>query len=141
MEQRRRVTTWEQRLFGTTFGSFGVIAFVLALAGVYGVMAYTVARRRREIGLRITLGAAPADIMRLVLGRALLIACAGITIGVTGALALARLLGGLLWEVSTTDPATFIAAPLLLGGAALLASYLPARRATRVEPLAALKSD
>lgn len=141
MEQRRLFTTWEHRLFGVIFGSFGAIALVLALAGVYGVMAYSVSRRQREIGVRVSLGAAPADIMRLVLGRALLITVAGVTVGVIGALTLARLLIGILFGVSATDPVTFLGAPCLLAASALLASYLPARRAITIEPVVALRSD
>ncbi|HSL69284.1 MAG TPA: FtsX-like permease family protein, partial [Longimicrobiales bacterium] len=141
LDQRRLYTTWEQRIFGKTFGIFGGTALVLALSGVYGVMAYSVARRRREIGVRVALGARPRDVMRLVIGRAVLITAVGVVIGVLAALALTRLLTGLLWGVSVSDPLTFVATPLLLAGAALLASYVPARRATRVDPIIALKAE
>jgi ABC-type antimicrobial peptide transport system permease subunit len=113
----------------------------MALAGVYGVMAYSVSRRRREIGVRIALGASPNNVLGLVVGRAAILAGTGVVIGLAGAWALTRLMAGLLWDVSTTDPLTFVATPLVLCGAALLASYIPARRATRVDPMTALRSD
>jgi predicted permease len=141
MRERRRVTIWPQRLFGTLFGVFGGIALALALSGVYGVMAYTVARRRREIGVRMALGARPLDVMSLVLSRGARLAFIGIVIGVAAALPLVRLLGGIIWGVEATDIPTFVTAPIALTAAALLASWLPARRAARVDPMAALRSE
>jgi putative ABC transport system permease protein len=141
MTERRRYTNWPQRLFGVQFAIFGGVAFMLALAGVYGVMSYTVARRRRELGIRIALGARAANVLGLVLRRGLRIALTGVVVGLAGALALTRLLGGVLWGVSVTDPFTFLVAPLLLAGAALLASYVPARRAARVDPMVTLRSE
>jgi predicted permease len=141
MRDRRRVTNWQQRFFGTLFAGFGGIALALALSGVYGVMAYTVARRRREIGVRMALGAGPLDVMSLVLGRGARLALLGIAIGIVAALPLARLLGGIIWGVGANDPRTFIVAPAALAGATLLASYLPARRAARVDPMAALRAE
>jgi putative ABC transport system permease protein len=141
MEQRRLYTTWPQRLFGKSFGTFGATALVLALAGVYGVIAYSVARRRREIGVRIALGARPADVLQLVVGRAALLAGLGVAIGLAGAIAVSGLLRGLIWGVSTVDPLTFIVTPIVLTVAALLASYIPARRATKLDPIVALRSE
>ena len=141
MDARRRYTTWPQRFFGQTFGTFGGTALLLALAGVYGVMAFSVARRRREIGVRVALGARPADVLRLVIGRAAILAVLGVAVGIVGAWALTRLLSGLLWGVATNDPATFVLTPLLLIAAALTASYVPARRALRVDPMVALRSE
>src|SRR5690606_38287998 len=100
MTERRRVTTWEQRIFGQVFGVFGTIALVLAIAGVYGVMSYVVGRRRREFGIRIAVGAGPADVASLVLGNATRLALAGIALGLLGAFALARVLESLLFDVS-----------------------------------------
>ena len=141
MTDRRRVTTWEQRLFGQLFGVFGAIALGLAVAGVYGVMTYLVGRRRREIGIRMAVGAKPADVAALVLGNAGRLALAGIALGILGALALARLLEALLYDVSTADPVTFVAGAAVLAGAALLSSWLPARRAVRISPIEALRAD
>ncbi|MEX2283906.1 MAG: ABC transporter permease [Gemmatimonadota bacterium] len=141
MAERRRHTTWPQRFFGQTFGTFGAAALVLALAGVYGVMAFSVARRRREIGIRIALGAKPRDVLRLVVGGAALLAASGVAIGIVGAWMLTRLLSGMLWGVTTNDPATFVITPLILAVAALTASYIPARRAARVDPMVALRSE
>ena len=141
MDARRKYTHWPQRVFGQTFATFGGTALVLALAGVYGVMAFSVARRRREIGVRVALGARPADVLRLVVGRAAFLAVLGVALGITGAWALTRLLSGLLWGVATNDPATFVLTPLLLIAAALAASYIPARRAMRVDPMVALRSE
>ena len=141
MDARRHYTHWPQRIFGQTFGAFGGTALLLALAGVYGVMAFSVARRRREIGVRVALGARPGDVLRLVVGRAAMLAVLGVAVGVVGAWALTRLLSGMLWGVATNDPATFMLTPLLLIAAALTASYVPARRAMRVDPMVALRSE
>jgi predicted permease len=141
MDQRRRFTTWPQRLFGKIFAAFGGIALVLAVAGVYGVMAYNVARRRREIGIRIALGARPADVQRVVVRRGALLAGIGLVLGLAAALVLTRLMEGLLWGVGASDPFTFVAVSAILVGAALLASYLPARRAAAVDPMEAMRSE
>src|SRR5688500_9696806 len=141
MEERRLYTTWPQRLFGKTFGTFGAMALLLAVAGVYGVMAYSVARRRREIGVRIALGARPGDVLGLVVGRAAYLAGAGVAIGLAAAFGVSRLLSGLIFGVSTSDPKTFLITPLVLAAAAMLASYVPARRATKLDPMEALRSE
>ena len=139
--ERRRLTTWEQRVFGQLFGTFGAIALVLAVTGVYGVMAYAVVRRRREIGVRMAIGARPSEILAMVVGNGLRLAGAGIAIGVIAALAMARVLTGALFDVAPTDPATFAVVAGALGTAALAACALPARRAASVSPVEALREE
>ena len=107
---------------------------------IYGVIAYSVAERTQEMGIRIALGANGRDILRMVLGHGLLLAGTGIAIGLA-AFALTRLMATLLYHVSVTDPVTFIAGPVVFATVALLASYLPARRAMRVDPVIALRSE
>jgi len=114
-------------------------ALLLAVVGIYGVIAWSVAERTQEMGIRIALGAERADILRLVLRQGLLLALSGIAIGLGASLALTRLLGSLLYRVSVTDPVTFVTGAVLFTGVAMLASYLPARRATRVDPMVALR--
>jgi predicted permease len=125
-------------LFG---GGLGLLGLVLALVGIYGVVSYTASRRTQEIGVRMALGAEPRDIVRLVVGHGLLLVAVGIVVGLAAAAALARLLQNLLFGVSAVDPLTFIAVPVVLGTMAALASYLPALRATRVEPMLALRQE
>jgi putative ABC transport system permease protein len=127
----------------TTFllGSLSATALLLAVVGVYGVIAYSVAERTQEMGIRIALGARRAGILRLVLRQGLLLAVSGITLGLTASLALTRLLASLLYRVSVTDPFTFVAGSLLFAAVAMLASYLPALRATRVDPMIALRHE
>jgi putative ABC transport system permease protein len=118
-----------------------VLALVLACIGIYGVTAYTVTQRTQEIGLRIALGAQRADVLRMVLGLSFRLTLAGLVIGMAGALASTRLLASLLFEVTATSPGIFLAAAALLMAVAILASYLPARRATLVDPMQALRTD
>jgi putative ABC transport system permease protein len=122
-------------------GFFGIAALALAMTGVFGVMAYSVSRRTREIGVRVALGAATDDVLRMVLGQGLRTIVIGITIGVLAALALTRTVTSLLFGVTATDPLTFISVTLLLVGAALLACYIPAQRAARVDPMVALRCE
>ena len=116
-------------------GFFGVSALLLAIAGVFGVMAYSVSRRTREIGVRIALGAGSGDVLRMILGQGSRTILLGVALGIAASLALTRAVESLLFGVTATDPLTFGGVTLLLVGAALLACYIPARRATRVDPL------
>jgi putative ABC transport system permease protein len=122
-------------------GVFAGTALVLALAGMYGVMAYSVSRRTGEIGVRMALGASPMTIVRLVLGEGLSTAVVGIALGVLASFAMTRLMASMLFGLNPTDPLTFAAAALLLMVAALAACYVPARRATRVDPMMALRNE
>jgi len=130
-----------QRFSLLLFGGFSALALLLAAMGVYGVVAYTVAERTPEIGIRIALGAQRRDVLRLILAQGLKPVVIGSGAGVIVALALSRMLSSLLYGVTTTDPATFAIVILLLSAVALLACYLPARRATKVDPLTALRHD
>jgi predicted permease len=121
--------------------SFGFLATVLAAIGLYGVLAYVTAQRTREIGIRIALGADRGDVLRMVIAQGLKLAISGVTVGVLSSLALGRILSGFLYGVSPTDPMTIVGVAVLLTLVALLASYLPARRATRVDPMVALRYE
>jgi putative ABC transport system permease protein len=129
------------RLASGLLGLFAAIALVLSAVGIYGVLAYVVSQRTQEIGIRMAIGAEPAAVRRLVLGQGLRMSLAGVGLGTLTALGLTRLLGGLLHDVRPHDPLTFALVPLLLLSIALVASYLPARRATRIDPIAALRSE
>ena len=129
------------RLYALLIGIFATAALLLAVLGVYGVMAYAVAQRQREIGVRLALGAAPSGIRRLVLGQGGKLALIGTGLGLLAALAVGKLLGSLLFGVSAIDPPTFVAVPIILGGMTILASWLPARRAMRVDPLVAMRDE
>lgn len=125
----------------TLVAIFAFVGLTMAAVGIYGVMAYAVAERTHEIGLRVALGATARDVMRLVLGEALVLAAAGLVAGLAGAVAATRLIGALLFGVAPTDPATFAAISAVIVGTAVAASYVPARRAMRVDPMAALRHD
>jgi predicted permease len=121
--------------------TFGALALVLAAVGLYGVASYAVAQRTREIGVRMALGAQPASVLGLVLGHGLLLVALGLTLGIAVALALAGTLQTLVVSVNPRDPLTFVVTPAILGAIALIATYIPARRATRIDPLIALRTE
>jgi len=129
------------RVYATLLGAFASLALALAAVGLYGLVSYSVSQRAHEMGIRLALGAARGEIVRLVLARGLALAAIGTIIGVAGALAATRVLAGLTAGVQPTDPATFALVTLVLLGTALLAAYLPARRASRVDPMVALRAD
>jgi putative ABC transport system permease protein len=141
MDQRLYGSLARQRFSMFLLGVFALIALILAAIGVYGVMAYSVSQRTHEIGVRIALGARPDAILRLVIRQALILAAMGIAIGLVGAFALTRVMSSLLFGVSATDLLTFVITSLLLGSIALMASYIPARRAAKVDPIAALQHE
>jgi putative ABC transport system permease protein len=141
MDERLGDATWRPRMMAWILGAFAAMALVLAALGIYGVMAQGVRQRTREIGVRLALGAAYADIMKLIVGRVLIIAVMGIGLGLISAIPSMRLLVSLLYQVSPADPAVLGGLALLLLFVALLAGYLPARQAARVDPLETLKAD
>jgi predicted permease len=129
------------RLAGVLLGLFAALALVLSAVGIYGVLSYVVSQRTQEIGIRVAIGADQGRVVRLILGNGLRLSLAGLAIGVAASLALGRLLASQLHQVKPHDPLTFAVVPLLLLAIALAASYLPARRASRVDPIAALRAE
>jgi ABC-type antimicrobial peptide transport system permease subunit len=129
------------RFYLTLLGGFAVLALLLAVTGIYGVLTHTISQRTREIGIRLALGAQQSDVVWLVVGQGARLILCGTAIGLLAAFALTRLMQNLLFGVSATDPLTFIAIALLLILVALLACWIPARRATKVDPLVALRHE
>ncbi|MBI4474203.1 MAG: ABC transporter permease, partial [Acidobacteria bacterium] len=141
MAQVRANTTFEQRLLGQMMGLFAMIALFLACLGLYGVLTYTVRQRTAEIGIRMAIGASTRDVIGMVLRQGARTALLGIALGFVLSIAIARIISGVLYQVSPTDPAVFINTVLFLAAVVLLAVYLPARQASKIEPMAALRTE
>ena len=141
MDKIRGLSFWQYKLFSQMFGAFGAIALLLAGIGVYGVISYGVSQRTQEIGVRVALGAKGSNVFGMVLREAAWLAGIGILIGIVGALGVTRVIASLLIGVSATDPVSFLSVAVFLTLVAMLASYVPARRAMRVDPLTALRNE
>ena len=141
METLRQFSFWQYKLFGWMFSTFGAVALLLAAVGVYGVLSYSVSQRRQEIGVRMALGAGRGDVLRLVIGQGVTLAAIGIGAGVFAALGVTRFIKTLLYNVTASDPASFSAVAIFLAVVAVIASYVPARRAMAVDPIIALRND
>ena len=140
-EEHIGVSLFLQRMAATLLSIFGLLALALAALGLYGVMAYAVSQRTRELGIRISIGAGRGDVLKLILGQAVALAAIGITGGLVAALAVTRFAANLLYGISPSDPLTFTSIALMLFAVALLAGYFPARRATTIDPMVALRSE
>jgi putative ABC transport system permease protein len=141
MDEQLSNAVAERRFQMLLLGVFAGIALAIAAVGIYGVISFAVSQRTHEIGIRMALGAQAGDVLRLVIWRGMSLTLLGVTLGLAAALALTRVMKKLLFEVSPTDPATFALIALLLVGVAFIASYIPARRATKVDPLQALRQE
>lgn len=141
MDKVRSLSFWQYKLFGAMFGTFGAVALFLAAIGVYGVISYGVSQRTREIGVRVALGAQNTDVLSLVVRQGMLLAAIGIAIGLLGAFGVTRVVKSMLIGVSPQDPLSFGAVSLFLAAVAFIASVVPARRATRVDPIISLRAD
>jgi putative ABC transport system permease protein len=141
LESDMQIALLPAKLGAALFGAFGSLALLLATVGIYGVASFAVSRRKREMGIRAALGARRADVQRLVVGESMRRVGLGLILGLLGALGLARVVASQLYGVAMVDPVTFIATPLGLGAVALIASWVPARRASRVDPMVALRDD
>jgi len=141
LDQYLGLATAQQRFNALVLGLFAMLAVVLSMVGLYGVVSYSVGQRTHEFGVRIALGAKHSELMSMVLRQGLSLVIVGIALGLVGASALTRFLSSLLYQVHPTDPPTFIAITALLAGVALLACYTPARRATKADPMVALRYE
>ena len=141
LEVRAQFSSFGQRVAGTFVGAFGLLALALAAIGIYGVTSYTTRQRIHEIGIRVTLGASKQNVLRLVLGHGLKMMAAGVGLGLVLSFILTRFLSGLLLGITSTDAVTFSSVAILLCAVALVACFIPARWATQVDPLAALRND
>jgi putative ABC transport system permease protein len=131
----------QRRFYALLLAAFAAVALVLAAVGIYGVIAYSVQQRSREFGIRLALGASPDRVVSMVMRQGLSLVALGTVAGLAGAAAVTRVLRGLLFDISVTDPATFAAVPVVLGVVAILACALPARRAIAVDPATAIRAD
>jgi putative ABC transport system permease protein len=141
MDERLSGSFAPRRFQMLLFGVFAALALVIATVGIYGVISYAVSQRRHEIGIRMALGAQAGTVLRMIVWMGMSLTLIGVALGLAAALALTRVMKNLLFNVSATDPATFALIALLLVGVALIASYISARRATKVDPLIALRSE
>jgi ABC-type antimicrobial peptide transport system permease subunit len=141
MQQHLHDAFFLPRLAGTLFGIFGIVGLILAAVGLYGVISYSITRRTREIGIRMALGAQIGNVQRLIVRQGMLLAGIAVLIGLPAALAVAKFSASFLYGIHPYDQPTFIAVPLFLAGVALIACYLPARRASRVNPQIALRHE
>ena len=141
LETREQIASFVQRLAGTFVGAFGLLALVLAAVGIYGVTSYTTRQRTHEIGIRMALGAARRDILKLVLGRGVRLTLIGVCLGLLVSFGLTRFLSSQLLGVTSTDVLTFSIVAFLLCAVALVACYIPARKAMRVNPVEALRNE
>ena len=141
MDGRLSLAVAQPRFYATLVGFFAALALFLAASGVYGLLSYTVAQRRGEIGVRMALGARRGDVLGLVVRQGGMLVAAGATVGLAAAAASSRLLESFLFGIATDDQLTFVAVPLLLVAVALVACWIPARRATRVDPMEALRLE
>jgi ABC-type antimicrobial peptide transport system permease subunit len=132
---------WAPRMGAFLMGAFGLLALLLATVGIYGVLSYSVTQRTQEVGIRVALGAAPASVRGLIVKQGMTLVAIGVGIGVVGSVGLARLMTSLLFGVKASDPLTFAAATFVLAAVAFVATYLPARRATKVDPVVALRHE
>jgi putative ABC transport system permease protein len=141
MDEIRAESVAPERLNLTLLSIFAGIALVLAIVGIYGVMSYSVTQRTHEIGIRMAIGAQPRDVFRMIMGQGMMLALIGVAFGLVGAFGLTRLMATMLFGVEPTDPATFASIAVLLTAVALLACYVPGRRATKVDPVVSLRYE
>ena len=141
MNEIRAESVAPERLNLTLMSIFAGIALVLAIVGIYGVMSYSVTQRTHEIGIRMAIGAQPRDVFSMVMRQGMLLALIGVAFGLVGAFGLTRLMATMLFDVKPTDPVTFACIAILLTGVALLACYIPGRRATKVDPVVSLRYE